>query len=147
MSKQSSVILLVEDNVDHAELILRAFQDRRTTGEIYHVPDGEVALDYLFRQGPYANPAKSPRPYAVLLDLRLPKIDGLEVLKEIKRNTELRCIPVIILTTSEASNDLLRACEYQANSYLVKPVDFNQFIRLMDDFKNYWLKWNHQPQF
>jgi CheY-like chemotaxis protein len=142
MKATSTVILLVEDNPDHAELILRSFEEHQAASQIYHVADGEMALDYLFRRGEYTNPAHSPRPHLILLDLRLPKIDGLEVLREIKHNHELRGIPVVILSTSEADADLAKAAEYFANSYLVKPVDFNKFTRLMTDLDTYWLGWN-----
>ncbi len=145
MEGEPLVILLVEDNHDHAELIVRSFQDHRVTNKIYHVVDGEVALDYLFRRGQYTDPEKSPQPHVILLDLRLPKIDGLEVLKNIKADDELRCIPVIILTTSEAESDLARAYEHHANSYLVKPVDFGKFVQLMDNMGFYWLGWNRHP--
>ena len=139
------VILLVEDNPAHAELIIRSFEDHRVANQIYQVADGEAALAYLFRQGDYADPAKSPRPHVILLDLRLPKIDGLEVLKEIKSSPDLEKIPVIILTTSAAEQDVARAYEGHANSYLVKPVDFENFTSLMEELGFYWLGWNHYP--
>jgi len=138
-------ILLVEDNKDHTELIIRNLQSHRVANKIFHVADGEQALDYLFRRGDYTDPATSPRPHVVLLDLRLPKIDGLEVLKEIRTSDGLARTPVVILTTSKAEQDVARAYEYHANSYLVKPVDFDSFTRLMDDLGFYWLGWNHYP--
>ena len=139
------IILLVEDNYDHTELILRSFQDHRVANKIHHVTDGEVALDYLFRRGEYANPESSPRPHLILLDLRLPRIDGMQVLRKIKNDKELRCIPAVVLTTSEAESDLAQAYKYHANSYLVKPLDFNKFTQLMDDLGFYWLGWNRKP--
>ena len=145
MEGEPLVILLVEDNPDHTELILRSFQDYRVVNQIYHIPDGEAALDYLFRRGEYADPQKSPRPHVILLDLRLPKVDGMEVLKEIKAGEELRRIPVVILTTSEAERDIARAYDNHANSYLVKPIGFGKFTQLMDDLGFYWLCWNRQP--
>ena len=138
-------VLLVEDNEDHTELILRSLRDHRVANKIFHVADGEEALNYLFRRGDYTDPATSPRPHVVLLDLRLPKIDGLEVLKEIRTSEELSRTPVVILTTSRAEQDVARAYKYRANSYLVKPVDFDSFTRLMDDLGFYWLGWNHYP--
>ena len=138
-------VLLVEDNEDHTELILRNLRNHRVANKIFHVADGEEALDYLFRRGDYTDPATSPRPHVVLLDLRLPKIDGLEVLKEIRTSDELTRTPVVILTTSKAEQDVAQAYEYHANSYLVKPVDFDSFARLMDDLGFYWLGWNHYP--
>ncbi len=138
-------ILLVEDNPDHTELIMRNFQDHRVANRIYHVADGEAALDYLFRRGKYADPEQSPIPHVILLDLRLPRIDGLEVLREIKTDQTLRIIPVVILTTSETEVDVARAYSRHANSYLVKPVDFDRFTQLMYDLGFYWLAWNRQP--
>jgi len=137
--------LLVEDNPDHAELILRSFEDHRVGNHIRHVPDGETALDYLFRRGKYADPEKSPRPQVTLLDLRLPRIDGLEVLRQIKTSEELCRIPVVVLTTSDAETDIAKAYDYHANSYLVKPVDFAKFSQMMHDLGFYWLGWNHYP--
>ncbi len=138
-------VLLVEDNPAHAELVIRSFEDHRIANKIYHVSDGEEALDYLFRREVYTDPAKSPMPHVVLLDLRLPKIDGLEVLKEIKSIKELEKIPTVIFTTSSAEMDVAKAYEYHANSYLVKPVNFEKFNQLMDDIGFYWLAWNHHP--
>jgi len=138
-------ILLVEDNLDHSELIMRSFQDHRVVNKISHVADGEEALDYLLRRGKYADPRKSPRPHVILLDLRLPKVDGLEVLREIKMDEGLRHIPVVILTSSAAERDVAEAYEHHANSYLVKPVDFGKFTVLMSDLGFYWLGWNHYP--
>ena len=139
------VILLVEDNSAHAELIMRNFEDHRIANTLYHVTNGEAALDYLFQRGAYADPEQSPVPHLILLDLRLPRVDGLEVLQEIKATSELRTIPVVILTTSEAEQDAVRAYEHHANSYLVKPVDFEQFSRLMEELGFYWLAWNYYP--
>ncbi len=145
MEGESLIILLVEDNPDHAELIVRSFDEHRIANRIYHVQDGEAALDYLFRRGRYADPASSPRPHVILLDLRLPKIDGLEVLKHVKSSVELRRIPVVALTTSEAERDMTGAYNSHVNSYLVKPVDFDKFNKLMDDLGFYWLAWNRKP--
>ncbi len=139
------VILLVEDNPDHAELIKRSFQDHRVANAIYAVTDGQAALDYLFRQGDYADPATSPRPHLILLDLRLPKVDGMEVLKQIKGRNDLHRIPVVVLTTSEAEGDMSNAYDNHTNSYLVKPVDFDKFTQLMADLGFYWLGWNSSP--
>ena len=139
------VILLVEDNPSHTELIRRSLQDHRVANRIYHVPDGEAALNYLFQREPFADPELNPRPHLILLDLRLPKVDGLEVLREIKSSEKLRPIPVVIVTTSEAERDMLQAYDNHANSYLVKPVDFDQFTQLMSNLGFYWLGWNRHP--
>jgi CheY-like chemotaxis protein len=112
---------------------------------IYHVSDGEAALDYLLRRGEYADPGSSPRPHVILLDLRLPRMDGLEVLEAIKSSDTLRRVPVVIITTSQAEKDVARAYDGHVNSYLVKPVGFEEFTRLMDDLGFYWLGWNRHP--
>ena len=145
MDGEPLVILLVEDNPDHTELVMRSFEEHRIANVIKHVSDGETALDYLYRRGKYTTPEESPKPHMVLLDLRLPKIDGLEVLKKIKADEALRRIPVVILTTSEAEKDVAGAYANHANSYLVKPVDFDKFSQLMDDMGFYWLAWNKRP--
>jgi CheY-like chemotaxis protein len=139
------VVLLVEDNADHAELVVRTLAEHRVANTVRHVRDGQSALDYLFHRGEYADAERSPRPHVVLLDLRLPGVDGIEVLKVIKGSEELRRIPVVVLTTSEAERDVARAYNNHANSYLVKPVGFEQFSKLMEDLGFYWLGWNTFP--
>jgi CheY-like chemotaxis protein len=139
-------VMLVEDNVDHAELVIRTLSEHRVANRIRHFLDGQSALDYLFHRGDYSDPAKNPRPHIILLDLRLPRVDGLDVLKAIKEDDDLRCIPVVVLTTSEAERDVARAYVNHANSYLVKPVGFDEFNHLMDDLGFYWLGWNMHPQ-
>ncbi len=138
-------ILLVEDNPDHAKLAMRCLEDHRIVNKVFHVTDGETALNYLFRRGDYADPEKSPRPHVILLDLRLPDIDGLEVMREIKTSVELQKIPVVVLTSSDATPDVEAAYRQQANSYLVKPLDFENFQQLMAALVFYWLSWNHHP--
>jgi CheY-like chemotaxis protein len=138
-------ILLVEDDPDHAELVIRCFQDHRVANRLYHVSQGTDALDYLFRKGAYADPRTSPRPHVVLLDLNLPRIDGLEVLRRIRASPSIATLPVVILTTSRAEQDVARAYGQHANSYLVKPIDFGNFTRMMEDLGFYWLAWNHYP--
>ena len=145
MNGKPIVILLVEDDPAHAEIVLRNFKDFRLANRIMHVEDGQAALDYLYRKGEFSDPQTSPRPHIVLLDLRLPKVDGLEVLKQIKSDQDLHSIPVVILTTSEAETDRVKAYDCHANSYLVKPVDFIRFVDLMKAFGYYWLAWNESP--
>lgn len=139
------IILLVEDNPAHAELVKRSLEGHQVANRIIHLSDGEAALDFLFRRGIFTDPEKSPRPHVVLLDLRLPRVDGLEVLREIRTSSELEKLPVVVLTTSEAEIDAARAYEYHANSFLVKPLDFDKFVQLMDNLGFYWLKWNYYP--
>ncbi len=138
-------ILLVEDNPDHAELVKRNLAEFKVANNIHHVGDGEAALDYVCGRGAYADRTTYPRPDLVLLDLRLPRIDGLEVLKEIKNDKALHTIPVVILTTSDGERDMAMAYEYHANSYVTKPVDFDSFAQLMKDLGFYWLAWNKRP--
>ena len=138
-------ILLVEDDPAHAEIVRRNFTGFRLANRLMHVADGQQALDYLFRQGEFQDPARSPRPSLILLDLRLPKVDGLEVLKTIKGDPDLTRIPVVVLTTSAAGMDMAKAYGCHANSYLVKPVDFPQFLKLMDALGYYWLVLNQFP--
>jgi CheY-like chemotaxis protein len=139
------LVMLIEDNLDHAELVMRTLAEHQVINQIRHFTEGQSALDYLFRRGEYTDPATSPRPNLILLDLRLPRVDGLEILKEVKNSDELRCIPVVILTTSEAERDIARAYLNHANSYLVKPVGFEEFNKLMEDMGFYWLGWNTSP--
>ncbi|MBW1700290.1 MAG: response regulator [Deltaproteobacteria bacterium] len=145
MSRKSLIVLLVEDDPDHTELIIRSFQNTRFTHRIKHVADGALALDYLFRKGEYADAAKSPRPNLILLDLRIPKVDGMEVLKKIKGTDKLLRIPVVILTSSTIQKEIDAAYDNHANSYLVKPVDFDKFTKLIRGLRCYWLEWNHNP--
>lgn len=145
MKGEPIVILLVEDNLAHAEIIRRNFEGFRIANRLMHVEDGQAALDYLYRRNEYADPQKSPRPGVVLLDLRLPKVDGIEVLKVIKADEQFNGMPVVILTTSSADTDIARAYAGNANSYLVKPIDFTRFAELMDTLGYYWLAWNEHP--
>lgn len=146
MEGEPVLVLLVEDNIDHAELVIRTLEDHLIANKIKHFSDGQSALDYLLRRGEYADPASSPYPHMILLDLRLPRVDGLEVLRIIKEQESLKNIPVIILTTSEAEKDVARAYDNHVNSYLVKPVGFDDFSKLMNDLGFYWLGWNSHPR-
>ena len=145
MKGEPIVVLLVEDEEAHAEIVRRNFKDYHLANTLMHVADGQAALDYLYRRNGFSDPARSPRPGIILLDLRLPKVDGLAVLKIIKQDADLRQIPVVILTTSKAESDMVKAYDSHANSYLVKPVDFTQFSELMKTFGYYWLAWNQYP--
>jgi len=138
-------ILLVEDNADHAELVRRGLASHRDRIALTTLPDGEAAESYLFRRGEWSDPATSPRPDLILLDLRLPKLDGFELLREIKGSAALSGIPAVVLTTSGAEGDIARAYAHHANSYLVKPADYQRFVALVQGIENYWLEWNRQP--
>lgn len=133
--------LLVEDDASHAELVRMALADNMVLNTLDHVGDGERAIRYLRGEGEYA---ARTMPDVILLDIRLPKIDGHEVLAQIKADEQLRTIPVIILTTSEAEVDRVRAYSSHANSYLVKPVDFGKFQRMVRDLEFYWAVWNQR---
>ncbi|MDD2310639.1 MAG: response regulator [Desulfuromonadaceae bacterium] len=145
MSGEPLTVLLVEDNPDHAELVMRNMADFNVVNTIIHLEDGEAALDYLHGRGIYADRKQYPMPHLMLLDLRLPKVDGLDVLKEVKSDAALRPLPVVILTTSAAERDIAMAYEYHANSYVTKPVTFDDFSRLLRDLGFYWLAWNKRP--
>ena len=131
-------VLLVEDNQDHAHLILHGLKRHGIDVSVHHLKDGAAALAYLAE-------CNGQIPSLILLDLRLPKIDGLEVLRTIKTSTKLRVIPVVVLTTSEAEVDIARAYNGYVNSYLVKPVDFEKFQALMKRLGLYWLESNTKP--
>ncbi len=133
--------LLVEDNDAHAKLVMMQLRDRDEL-TIDRVPDGEEALAYLRQEGPYAN---KERPDVVLLDLKLPRLNGHEVLRQLKADEELRGIPVIVLTTSQAEKDMAEAYREHVNSYLIKPFDFARFQRMMEDVAHYWGDWNEHP--
>jgi len=141
MEDKSAVVLLVEDDETHAMLIMRCF-GRMEVNNIHWVSDGMEALDYLIHRGKYEDIEKNPRPDLILLDLRLPKRDGHEVLKDIKNSDDLRTIPVVILTTSKNEYDVTKAYLNHANSYLVKPLGFDKFQQMTEDLGIYWLQWN-----
>jgi len=133
-------ILLVEDNNHDIEIAQRAFSQGTTSCELIVVRDGEEALDYLQHRGKYHPVSLSPRPELILLDLNLPKIDGLTVLKKIKADEALRSIPVIILTVSQLSEDILPSYQFGANTYIQKPIEFKSFLRTVKVIQDYWIR-------
>jgi CheY-like chemotaxis protein len=139
-------VLLVEDEPAHAEIVKRNFKIIQIANTLKHVSDGQSALDYLYRKNAFSDPYSSPRPGLILIDLRLPKVDGLQVLKTIKSDPGLKNIPVVVLTTSASETDIAMAYSYHANSYLVKPVDFTKFSDLLETLGNYWMVWNHHSK-
>lgn len=147
MTVEPITILLVEDNEDHAELVMRNLEEQEFNHIIYHVSDGEAALDYLFHRGAYISEADAPYPQLILLDLHLPKIDGLTVLKEIKACDQLKIIPTVILTSSESDSDVWSAYSNHANSFLVKPMEYKNYTQLMQELGLYWLSCNTSPQY
>jgi CheY-like chemotaxis protein len=132
-------VLFVEDDPDHAEMVLENLEHRKEINKVIHIADGESALDYLFNRGEYSDAEKFPRPQLVLLDLRLPKTDGIEVLQEVERSGKFKDIPIVVLTSSEEEKDIAKAYEYGANSYLVKPITIDGFSRIMKELGFYWL--------
>ena len=145
MSGRPLNILLVEDNPDHAELVRRGLERFEFANQLHHVEDGEAALDYIFGQGTYADRTRFPAPDLVLLDLRLPRVDGIEVLRRVKKHPTLHCTPMVVLTTSDAERDVAAAYEYNANSFVTKPVDFQRLARLINALGFNWLAWNKTP--
>ncbi len=129
-------ILLVEDNPADACLVVEVFKDFKVKNNIHLVVDGIAAMDFLNKKSEFEN---VPRPDLILLDLNLPRKDGREVLKEIKEDKKLRCIPVVILTTSSAKEDITKTYSNHANCYITKPVDFDHFLKVVQSIENFWL--------
>lgn len=145
MDSDKQVILLVEDNPDDEALTLRAFKKNNILNTVVVARDGVEALDYLFATGEYEGREIADAPQLVLLDLKLPKLDGLEVLKQIRADERTRMQPVVVLTTSNEDKDIISSYELGANSYIRKPVDFDQFIEAMKQLGLYWLVLNVSP--
>lgn len=138
-------ILLVEDNPNDVELTLRALRKAQLANPIHVVGDGEEALEFLFGEGRYAG-RQAPAPRVVLLDLKLPRLDGLEVLKVVKADARTRTIPVVVVTSSREEADLADTYQTGANSYIVKPVEFDKFVAAMSQLGMYWLMLNQAPR-
>ena len=139
---RDGAILVVEDNPDDEELTIRALKKRNLANDIVVVRDGAEAVDYLLAQGSYADRDITDTPAVVLLDLKLPKMDGLEVLKRIRENGPTRLVPVVILTSSDEEKDLIESYRLGANSYVRKPVDFDQFMMAVEELGLYWMLLN-----
>jgi two-component system response regulator len=142
---QNGVILLVEDNPDDEALTLRALQKNNIKNEVVVARDGVEALEYLFGTGKYSGRDANATPQVVLLDLKLPRIDGLEVLRRLRADERTKLLPVVILTSSNEEQDRLTGYDLGANSYVRKPVDFNQFIDAVRELGLYWLILNERP--
>jgi len=137
-------ILLVEDNPNDVEMTLRALKKNNLSNEVLVVKDGEEALDYLYTRGTYEHRGLNCRPKIILLDLKLPKVDGKDVLRTIKNDPDKKIIPVIALTSSKEERDIFESYQLGVNSYIVKPVDFNKFFKAIEEIGLYWLLMNQQ---
>jgi two-component system response regulator len=142
---KDKIILLVEDNPDDVQLTLRSLRKNNILNEVIVARDGAEALDYLFGRGAYAGRDVNCLPVVVLLDIKLPKIDGIEVLRQMRRDKRTKLLPVVILTSSKEEGDLMNGYRLGANSYVRKPVDFDQFNEAIRHLGLYWLLWNEAP--
>ncbi len=142
---KSIMILMAEDDADDRLLVKDALAESRVLNELRFVEDGEELLQYLRREGPYADPASSPRPGLILLDLNMPRKDGREALQEIKADPQLRRIPIVVMTTSKAEEDIFRSYDTGASSYITKPVTFDRLVELMRTLGYYWIEFVELP--
>ena len=145
MTIRTTTILLVEDNPDDEALTVRAFRKSNLSNDVVVAHDGVEALEYLFAEGAYADRDPREVPNLVLLDIKLPKLDGLEVLQRIRENEHTHMLPVVMLTSSKEQDDLARSYSLGANSYIRKPVDFSQFMTAIQQLGLYWLVLNERP--
>jgi CheY-like chemotaxis protein len=145
MTVKPIMILMAEDDADDRLLVKEALEESRVLNELRFVQDGEELLAYLRQRGPYADPATSPRPGLVLLDLNMPRKDGREALREIKADPDLRRIPIVVMTTSKAEEDIFRSYDSGASSYITKPVTFERLVELMKTLGRYWIEFVELP--
>jgi two-component system response regulator len=138
-------ILLVEDNASDAELTIRALKLKHIVNKIVHLKDGADALDYLYAEGVYEGRNTANRPKMILLDLKMPKVNGIEVLRKIKSDEKLRSVPVVVLTSSKEDPDIKTCYDLGVNSYIVKPVGFENFLKAVGDLGMYWMLLNEPP--
>ncbi len=139
-------LLLVEDSVNDAEMTIRALKKNNIANNVLHLKDGALALDYLFGTGEYAGRDLGNKPKVILLDLKMPKVSGLQVLERLKADENTRKIPVVVLTSSKEHPDVEKAYDLGVNSYIVKPVEFTNFIKAISELGMYWLVLNQPPQ-
>ena len=140
LNKNNIIILMADDDADDRLLAQDAFEENRLGNELRFVEDGEELLDYLYRRGKYVDPKSSPRPGIILLDLNMPRLDGREALKEIKADPDLHSIPIIVLTTSNAEEDIARTYDLGVNSFITKPVTFEGLVEVIKKTGWYWLE-------
>ena len=138
-------ILLIEDNPDEAELTIRSLKKYNLANNLVHIDDGEEALDFIFSTGKYTGNKNQLQPKLVLLDLKLPKVNGLEILRQIKSNEQTKLIPVVVLTSSKEETDIIESYRLGVNSYIVKPVNFDSFTKAVAELGLYWIIHNQSP--
>ena len=146
MNNQEVEILLVEDSLDDAELTIRALRKINLANKLIHLEDGQEALDFLFAKGRFSDRALMDRPKLIVLDIKMPRVDGIEVLKRIKSEERTRLIPVVIMTSSAEEKDMLISYKLGVNSYVVKPVGFENFVKAVTELGFYWLLVNNFPK-
>jgi CheY-like chemotaxis protein len=142
---QPIVILMADDDADDRLLTRRAMDESRVLNDLYFVEDGEQLLDFLRQQGEFSDPDKAPRPGLILLDLNMPRKDGREALAEIKADPSLRRIPIVVMTTSQAEEDVFRSYDLGASSFITKPVTFDRLVELMRTMRQYWIEFVELP--
>ncbi len=145
MNDSEVEILLIEDNPNDAELAIRALMKNKIMNKLVHLSDGELALEFLFGTGKYQGRDISKKPKVILLDLKMPKVNGIELLKKIKEHDNTKNIPVVVLTSSKENPDIQQSYALGANSYIVKPVDFDNFVKAVSDIGFYWMILNEPP--
>lgn len=145
MSFNQVDILLIEDNHNEAELTIRSLKKQNLANRLLHIDDGADALDYIFSRGKYENEIRT-NPKLILLDLKLPRVDGLEILKQLKSNDLTKSIPVVVLTSSREEKDIIESYRIGVNSYIVKPVSFDAFASAIKDLGLYWMILNQSPE-
>lgn len=138
-------VLLVEDNIHDAEMTIRALKKVNLANNLFHVKDGEEALDFIFAQGKFAGREAANLPKVILLDIKMPKVDGIEVLRQLKTRESSKTIPVVIMTSSKEEQDIINSYQLGVNSYVVKPVDFEGFAKAVSQLGLYWLLTNQPP--
>ena len=138
-------ILFIEDNPHEAELTIRSLKKHNLANKLMHIDDGADALDFIFAKGIYSERENSPEPKLIILDLKLPKIDGLEILRQLKAEEKTKLIPVVVLTSSQEERDVVESYRLGVNSYIVKPVNFESFGKAVADLGLYWVILNYRP--
>lgn len=146
MSEPNEIeILLIEDNHDEAELTIRSLKKHNLANKLKHIDDGAEALDFIFSRGAFSDKGISSNPKLILLDLKLPKVNGLEILRQLKADERTKMIPVVVLTSSQEERDVVESYSLGVNSYIVKPVNFESFGKAIAELGLYWLILNHNP--